>query len=471
MSDILFIHPTDSTEYNLGIAIISAVVKEKGFTSELFMLDFRRPVEMLDTELVAKIQTEQPLLIAISVMSTYWKPLDSWLHRLKELSPAPILVGGWHPTLAPAETLEHLCVDYICLGEGEFATLELIQALKTHQDTTTIQNLWMTSKGEIIKNPLRPPIPDLNILPAPDYDLFNYQTIIKRRTAIMLGELGPSGAVPYMAGRGCAYRCTYCSNHAYQKCYDLPAKHFIRRRSVPLVIADLEKLVADYDAQWIEFWDEDITLDAKWFKEFSQQYPRRIGLPFSVAARPNNVQGNQFETLRKIGCKLVMMGIECGNENYRKKYLKRNVTNKQITQAFALAREHGIMTLAFNIMGMPFETEREIADTIALNEQIEPDYFLFFVYNPFQGTELFQMAKNAGLLKNYKLTGYNYQGNGINVQGIDTETFNKLHEKAGKLQIRLDERRKQCYPNNFPNVQVPLNSQTLYHRLRSFFAH
>jgi hypothetical protein len=75
MSDILFIHPTDSTEYNLGIAIISAVVKEKGFTSELFMLDFRRPVEMLDTELVAKIQTEQPLLIAISVMSTYWKTL------------------------------------------------------------------------------------------------------------------------------------------------------------------------------------------------------------------------------------------------------------------------------------------------------------------------------------------------------------------------------------------------------------
>ncbi|EDN71941.1 hypothetical protein BGS_1280 [Beggiatoa sp. SS] len=144
-----------------------------------------------------------------------------------------------------------------------------------------------------------------------------------------------------------------------------------------------------------------------------------------------------------------MMGIECGNEEYRKTYLRRNISNKKIMNAFALARENGIMTLSFNMFGLPFETADQIRETLSLNEQIEPDYFLIFVYNPLTGTKLATQAKDAGLLEGIKLSNYGYSGSGGgNIKGVDDDTFQQLHTEAIALQQRLDELRKQRYPEN-----------------------
>jgi len=450
MSDVLFIFPTDNAEYHLGIATLSAVLKREGFSVALLMIDFRHDQETIDAELLAKVQTEKPSLIAVSAMSFYWTMMDPWLHRMKGLSDAPIIVGGWQPTLAPDETIQHACVDYICLGEGEFAMLELVQSLKTGNDTTQIENIWTTTTGELKKNKLRSPIPDLDVLPTPDYDLFEFADVMKRHQMRVLGELGgPFQTASHMVGRGCAYQCTYCCNHAFQQAYGLSAKPFIRRRSVPVAMKDLEEIVTRYKPEWLELWDEDLTLDRQWLQNFSVEYPRSIGLPFSICAHPHNAQGDKFEILAKAGCRLVMMGIECGNEEYRKTYLRRNISNQKIRNAFALARENGIMTLSFNMFGLPFETADQIRETLSLNEQIEPDYFLIFVYNPLTGTKLATQAKDAGLLEGIKLSNYGYSGSGGgNIKGVDDDTFQQLHTEAIALQQRLDELRKQRYPEN-----------------------
>ena len=454
MSDILFVFPTNNNEYSLSIAIISGVIKQNGFSSCLFTLDFRCPSEDIDAELVELMRNNSFMLIAISLYTNYWKPIDKWLYRIKELSTTPILVGGWHPTLVPEDTLAHPSIDFICIGEGEFPTFDLLQAIKEGKRTDNIQNIWLRSPitGEIIKNSLRPPIPDLDVLPKPDYELFDFQSIIDRRTAIILGPFGAIGAVPYSAGRGCAYHCNYCCNDGFQKRYGLLPKKFIRRRSVSVVMNDLEHLVRNYDVKWIEFWDEDITLDKEWFDEFIRQYPNRISLPFSVNARPNNVQEDQLQRLAKIDCKMVVMGVECGNEHYRITNLKRNVTNQQIINAFSLARENGIMTVSSNIVGMPFETEKEITETLDFNELLAPDFFSFFIYNPFKGTELFRIAEKAGLLDNdYEFMNYSYEDGGY-IKGIDKKTFDKLFERYVNLNHKLMKDCLKRYPN-YPNVQ------------------
>ena len=50
---------------------------------------------------------------------------------VKEWNPGfPIILGGWHPSLLPKQTLEADCVDYVVEGQGEEALLELVQHLR-----------------------------------------------------------------------------------------------------------------------------------------------------------------------------------------------------------------------------------------------------------------------------------------------------------------------------------------------------
>ena len=93
----------------------------------------------------------------------------------------------------------------ICVGEGEYAIVELCKKLKDEKDFTQIENIWAKSKNKIFKNPLRPLV-NLDELPFPDREIFDYKAL----------ELEKNGWGSFMATRGCPYTCTYCCNHALQ---------------------------------------------------------------------------------------------------------------------------------------------------------------------------------------------------------------------------------------------------------------
>ena len=84
------------------------------------------------------------------------------------MSSVPIVRGGVDTTVNPEWAMEH--ADIICVGEGEYAALELTEALEGKRDLYSIQNLWVRRDGEIIKNPIRPLIQDLDSLPFPNFD-------------------------------------------------------------------------------------------------------------------------------------------------------------------------------------------------------------------------------------------------------------------------------------------------------------
>src|SRR6201747_1570360 len=51
---------------------------------------------------------------------------------LKEWNPDfPIVLGGWHPSLLPTQTLEAPFVDYVVRGQGEDTFLELVQHIES----------------------------------------------------------------------------------------------------------------------------------------------------------------------------------------------------------------------------------------------------------------------------------------------------------------------------------------------------
>jgi radical SAM superfamily enzyme YgiQ (UPF0313 family) len=103
-------------------------------------------------------------------------------------------------------------------------------------------------------------------------------------------------------------------------------------------------------------------------------------------------------TAAEAGCKGIWFGIESGSERFRIQNLGRKMTNDQIISASNNARKFGINRLTLNIVGMPHETIEDARETLRLNQEIQPEIFLFFTYIPLEGTPLYKLAKAHDLL-------------------------------------------------------------------------
>ena len=73
-----------------------------------------------------------------------WLRARDVLGELRRISNVPVIAGGLHATFSPDDVLRHDGFDYVCLGEGETALLELVEALETGREIAdgSIANIW-----------------------------------------------------------------------------------------------------------------------------------------------------------------------------------------------------------------------------------------------------------------------------------------------------------------------------------------
>ena len=103
--------------------------------------------------------------------------------------------------------------------------------------------------------------------------------------------------------------------------------------------------------------------------------------------------------LADMNCDRISIGLEHGNEEFRKKILKKSFTNEQVMNAFKIIEKSGIPVTVNNIIGFPDET-REIAfDTIRLNRHIHADSINAYFFVPYRGTPLRQYCIERGYLR------------------------------------------------------------------------
>jgi len=178
---VLFIYPNTYSDgcMPLGIAMLSAVLKEAGHEIQLFDttffnkksgetnklgekhlifkktdLDIKLDKSDMKEEFRKAINNFKPDLIAISATSINY---SLGLKLLKSINgtvyaEVPVVVGGSHPTVVPDKVVAEDGIDIICIGEGEGAMLELCNRMEAHEDITNIKNLWIKKNGKIFKN-------------------------------------------------------------------------------------------------------------------------------------------------------------------------------------------------------------------------------------------------------------------------------------------------------------------------------
>ncbi len=413
--------PMDSVLLPAGVSIISAVLKESGFQCKLFdttlyppkgetIDDFRKKLNQIKTtsaevkvktkntnphdDFIQLLNSYKPDIIGISVLSdTYEMGIE--YAKIAKSKNLPVFVGGIYPTFAPEEVIVNKYVDYICMGEGEYAVLDMCKALAENKSIDNIKNFWIKKKdGTIIKNELGPLV-NVNKLPYPDYSIFDAERFYRPMQGKVLKIL------PIELHRGCPYTCAFCEDPSQNLLYQSKgiAKTYHRAKSPKRVIDELHYLIDKYGANYIYFNAETFfAMPNKDFVELADLYSKEIKLPFWLQTRPETITEERIRLLKKMNVSNINVGLEHGNEKYRREVLKRAMSNDLIISALKILDKANIPVTVNNIMGFPDETRELVFDTINLNRSIKTATINAYLYNPYPGTALYEVCKKKGYL-------------------------------------------------------------------------
>lgn len=366
----------------VGIMQISSVLQAAGHEVELSIAAQEDPVE--------RASEWQPDVLAYS-LSTGSQDYYTTINReIRKVVPEAISVfGGAHGTFFPEMIENDAYVDGVCIGEGEYAMRDLVDALENCQEYCDIQNWWFKREGKIIKNTLRPLIADLDELPMPDRDLIYQRDRLTHNAKIK----------HFITGRGCPYNCSYCFNHAYWELYKGSKSKRINQRSVDNVLEEVAYVKENYPLGFVVFVDDTFILDKKWVAEFTEKYPQQIDLPFFCNVRANLVTPELVAQLKQAGCTSVGMGIEAGNDEMRNSVLNRNMSKETIIRACRTIRAGGLHLISTNMLGLPGGNLAQDFETLDLNIACQPSYANTFLFQPYPRTTLGEYTRTGGYME------------------------------------------------------------------------
>lgn len=305
-----------------------------------------------------------------------------------------------------------------------------------------VKGLWEKKEGGHVLRSEPVMTDDLNRFPFPDYSIFEKnghlvgvgQSIIGSRDKFVL---------PVMTGRGCPYKCTYCCNTPLLEMYKGQGS-YIRKYEIKPLIAELARLRDRYQPDYFEFWDELFMVNVKYTLAFFKEYKEHVRTLFTMNSRVERMDESFCHAAADAGCQGIWFGIESGSEQFRTQNLGRKMTNDQIISAANNARKFGINRLTLNIVGMPYETIEDARETLRLNQEIQPEIFLFFTYIPLEGTPLYKLAEAHGLLLNKEQVASDYldgQRKGVyrlNIRehegGMSQEEFQEICKQLQEFQ-------------------------------------
>ena len=382
MSRILFIAHIDRTMLlsggfvTFGPMWLSAILKQGGHQCEIAGESY--------SEVEKTVKEFKPDIVAYTLFSGGHVAIIEMNRKLKETYNFFSMFGGPHPTFSP-EMVEEEGVDAVCRGEGFEAMPEFINKLERGEDITNVLNWWVKVDNKIYKNPQRPLIKNLDTLPTPDRSLYNkYKDYQLSRTATL------------MTSQGCPFNCSYCFNHQLHK-MRVKGDPLFRQRSVDHVITELKELRRDYPKiEYLIFRDEILTIDKKWVKEFSEKYPKEIGLPFYSLMRPEIIRADVIDDLIKAGLYYIGIGVESGNDFIRNKILKRNMSKESIIKGLKILMDRNVKFSLYNIIGSPGETLDTAMETWELNVKCKPQFADSFVLTPYPKTDIYEYSVANG---------------------------------------------------------------------------
>ncbi len=361
----------------LGLCYIAGVLNNNGI--ETAVVDQYAELTE-DTEIADLIRKEKPLLVGFSSLTPIMPDIRRIVKYIQGLRiDTKIALGNIHATCFPEEIIREGVADIVIRGEGEITMLELCRAIKENKGLENIPGISFAKNGEVIHNPDRGLIEDLDSLSFPAWDLLS----LDKYTEVPVVGIRNTRAFPIVASRGCDYRCYYCSqDKVYNK---------VRYRKLERVIDEMEFFYEKLKIKIFGFSDAYFPFDEESGLKFCDLVIKR-GLHKKVKwcteTRVDKVTTRLLRAMKQSGAYLVMYGVEVGNQKVLNG-IKKGTTLEQARFAVRETRKAGISTLGLFMLGLPGENEKTCRDTVRLAKELDCDFVKFNIAVPYPGSKFF----------------------------------------------------------------------------------
>jgi len=357
------------------------------------------------------VRREAPgcLLFGVSCMTGYSIHESIEASRaFKETNPeAPVVWGGWHPSIMPMQVLESPYADIAVVGQGERSIIEIAELALQGKKPAGVAGVVYKDGGKIISN-LPRPFEDVNNFPPMPYDILD---IKKNLTVTDLG----TRTLRYVSSQGCPHRCGFCVEPTVfgRRWYGLNAER---------VVSEVEALVKEYGVNGLVFTDSNFFVDKKRVKEIASLFVER-GLNISWGNANGRTKqllalGDEtWDLLKRSGLKSILIGAESGIQEGLDLIHKDTTVGDTVNLA-KLCSRYGIKITFSLMIGLPYDEQDrtkqaelvkkeydaiiELLDSI-YRSQTTPNFFLLFVYTPYPGTPLYQLSLKLGMEEPRKL--------------------------------------------------------------------
>lgn len=354
----------------MGFMSISAVLKEAGHTVEMFFDDQGNP-DAFQKEL----NNFNPDIVGFSILSPSVPWALSLANRIKKESNAITVFGNIHAMTASEEIIQNPGTDIVCLGEGEYPMRELAACIDEGISFNHIKGFWVKSGKEIIKNENREVIENLDDLPFYDRGAYDKYAFFKH-----------SPYVKILIGRGCPFRCSFCSN-TYLLDYYGPDQ-YLRKYSPLRAITELEKLVKERKPKTILFMDEVLWVKNSWLTEFLTLYKEKIGIPFHANFRFGGIQEEHIKLMAEAGAKSLVFATETGDEEQRNNLMNKPVSNESIFRIAGWLHKYKITFNSSVFFGIPGDALEDHFQRLDFFRKVKPTYLWTTFFQPYPGLEL-----------------------------------------------------------------------------------
>jgi len=289
---------------------------------------------------IGKIARESgAFLVGISSLFTaYSDQAMKTAQTIKEWSPnAIIVVGGHHPTHFPREVLANPAIDYVIRGEGELSFPALAKALI---NKTTVEGIpgiaYRYNENDYFINPPAM-ISNINTIPIPD------TACIKNR----FYQRKDQKSLVVVASRGCPMHCSYCALGEAQWIY--------RKKSVERIIEEISVGIGGAKSAFIDFEDENISLDRKWFMALLAQidnhfHSKHLTLRAMNGLYPLSLDTEMIYAMKKSGFNALNLSVGTLAKHQLKQFNRPDVSTC-LPQIIKTAHRLNMSTTAYIIAG------------------------------------------------------------------------------------------------------------------------
>ena len=385
----------------------------------------------------------KPDLIAITVVDSTIEFSYDFIESIRGERP-PIIMGGVGATFSYEKILKSGYIDYVNAGEGEESLPELCERLKNGKDVSDCKNIYLMGEdGEIIKNPMRP-IVDIDALPMPDFTIYEDQRFYRP----FMGRVVRMAQMDW--DRGCPYQCSYCAAPAIlAKNRQEKIGNYYRVKSEDKIFEEMKFLIKKYKLDFLYISSETLlVIKMEKFKRIAERYKKEINLPFWCQSRLDSFTEERTKLLKEMGCQSVSVGLEHGNEEVRRKVLRKQLKNEAVYEGFKTLAKYNIRPTINSMMGLPDETREQVFDTFEINRQISKilrgnHNLNVFTFVPFSGTALRRIAVEKGYVDPDAPVSFSfYKESMLDMPSMSKEEITGL-EKTAHLYIGLP---KSDYP-------------------------